>query len=88
MKSIVLEGQVSQAPCERCQRFVPSRFAYGPVDHLLRHSALRNASEVLRRLLVMADADGLTFGSRVMGPAGVSARWLICRAAGRLALFR
>jgi len=35
------------------------------LDLLLQHSGLRNASEVLRRLLVLADAEGLTFGSRV-----------------------
>lgn len=36
--------------------------AQAVVVQLLQHSGLRNASEVLRRLLVLADAEGLEFG--------------------------
>ena len=39
--------------------------AQGVLDQLLAQSGLRNASEVLRRLLVLADAEGLEFGPRV-----------------------
>lgn len=57
MKSIVLEGQVSEAPCERCQRFVPARFAYGPVEldgGLVVESVMRATCDECGAVLALA----------------------------------
>lgn len=32
MKSIVTEGTVEKAPCEKCRRFVTATYGYGPVE--------------------------------------------------------
>lgn len=32
MKSIVTEGTVEKAPCEKCRRFVTATYSYGPVE--------------------------------------------------------
>lgn len=32
MKSIVAEGTIERVACEKCQRFVPATYSYGPVE--------------------------------------------------------
>jgi Arc/MetJ-type ribon-helix-helix transcriptional regulator len=57
MKSIVLEGDLTEAPCESCQRFTQAQFAYGPVeleDGLVVENVMRATCETCGSVVSLA----------------------------------
>ena len=57
MKSIVIEGQLTEAPCETCERFTEARFSYGPIeleDGLVVENVMRAACETCGAVVSLA----------------------------------
>ena len=57
MKSIVLEGELTEAPCQFCKGFVQARFSYGPVElekGLVVENVMRATCEVCGEVVSLA----------------------------------
>jgi hypothetical protein len=75
MKSIVLEGQLTEAPCETCQRFTQARFGHGPVEleeGLVVENVMRATCESCGAVVSVAQQSAYLFRqalSRHKGPS-------------------
>lgn len=61
MKSIILEGQLTEAPCETCQKFTIARFAYGTLtleDGLVVENVMRATCEECGQVTSLAPQSG------------------------------